>query len=120
MEPITPVPNSKPYVSGVMNLRDHVMPVFDLKEKLDIFMGEIADAGEEKNIVIVDIDGLTTGLKVGEVTGIVTIPVGKIVNPSHFRASLQTDFVFGIGKTDEGSVILLDAMQLCSVDDFLY
>ncbi len=103
-----------------MNLRDHVMPVFDLKEKLDIFMGEIADAGEEKNIVIVDIDGLTTGLKVGEVTGIVTIPVGKIVNPSHFRASLQTDFVFGIGKTDEGSVILLDAMQLCSVDDFLY
>lgn len=117
MDAITPVPNSKPFVAGVMNLRDQVIPVFDLKRKLE-FQEE--GSGNEKNIIVVDVDKVTTGLKVDEVTGIMNFQSDKITTPEMFRGNIPTDYLYGMGQSSDGAIILLDAGELCDPDEILY
>lgn len=117
MDHITPVPNTKPFVSGVMNLRDQVIPVFDLKTRLDMPAGE---KGEEKNIIVMDIDKETTGLKVDEVTGIAALKEEDITPPGEFHGAIPSGYLYGMGKSGGRTVILLDAGEVCGPDEALY
>ncbi len=117
-EPITPVPNTKPFVEGLMNLRDQVIPVFDLKSRLDI-SGCESDA-EERNIIVVEIAKVTTGIKVDDVTGIVALPMSRVSPPKEFYGSVPTNYILGIGRTPDGPMILLDADTLCDPEELLY
>ena len=118
IEPITPIPNTKSFVAGVMNLRDQVVPIFELRDKLGIY--ESDGKGEEKNIIIIDIFKETTGLKVDEVTGIVTLTQGKITSPEMLQGNIPTDYLYGMGQTEEGTVILLNVKDICDPDEVLY
>lgn len=117
MDHITPVPNTKSFVSGVMNLRDQVIPVFDLKTRLDM---PVAEKDEEKNIIVMDIDRETTGLKVDEVTGIATLKEEDITPPGEFHGAIPSSYLYGTGKTGGRTIILLDAEQVCGPDELLY
>ncbi len=118
-EAITRVPNTKPFVRGVMNLRDQVIPVFDLKKKLGITRRETV-AGEEKNIVIIEISKVATGLIVDEVTGIRSFDKSHITSPENFYGSIPSEFLYGIAKAETGSIILLEVMDLCDPTENLY
>lgn len=119
MEIVTPVPNTKDFVDGVMNLRDQIIPVFSLKRRLGMADGN-ASGDTERNIVIVEISKITTGLKVDEVTGIVNIHSKDITTPERFRGGIPTDFLYGIGDTPDGVVILLSSVDICEPEGLLY
>jgi len=118
-EAITRVPNTKPFVKGVMNLRDQVIPVFDLKRKLGIPPGE-KSAGEGKNIVIIEISRVATGLIVDEVTGIRSFDKSHVASPENFYGSIPSEFLHGIAKTETETIILLEVMDLCDPTENLY
>ncbi|MBI4667253.1 MAG: chemotaxis protein CheW [Nitrospinae bacterium] len=115
-EIVTPVPNTKSFVQGVMNLRDQIIPVFDLRRRLGMGSG----GNDEKNVVIIEIGKVTTGLLVDDVKGIVTIAGKDIAPPQQFHGSVPTDFLYGIGRTGEGTIVLLDALDLCDPEELLY
>ncbi len=120
MEAITRVPHAKPFVEGVINLRDQVIPVFNLKKKLRINLNNDSDVGVEKNIIIVEISKVSTGLKVDEVTGIIALRPSMISSPESLSGSIPTDYLDGVGQTEEGALILLDAEDLCDPAELLY
>ncbi len=117
MEPITPVPNTLDFVVGVMNLRDQVIPVFDLKRKLKV---EGAGDAASRNIIVVEIDKSVTGLQVDEVNGIMAIPSGRIESPELFEGTIEIDYLYGLGNTENGAIILLDSDVLCAPDEILF
>ncbi|MBF0171573.1 MAG: purine-binding chemotaxis protein CheW, partial [Nitrospinae bacterium] len=117
MEPITPVPNTHGFVVGVMNLRDQVIPVFDLRKKLRVAGNA---ASEVRNIIVVEIEKSVTGLQVDDVNGIMALPAGRIEPPQLFEGAIETDYLYGLGNTDSGAVILLDAAVLCAPDEILF
>ena len=117
MEPITPVPNTLGFVIGVMNLRDQVIPVFDLKKKLNV-TGDVV--GNGRNIIVVEIDKVVTGLQVDDVNGIMAIPVGRIEPPDLFEGTIETDYLYGLGNTENGAIILLDTTVLCAPSEVLF
>ena len=47
--PVTPIPNTPPYVKGVMNLRGTIVPVIDLRLRLGM---PVADYGPFTVIVV--------------------------------------------------------------------
>jgi len=119
MESITRVPNTKNHVEGVMNLRDQIIPVFNLKKKLDVFTDD--DSGDtEKNIVIVEIEKVATGLKVDEVTGIKALTPSMITSPDSFYGAIPTNFLSGVGQAEEGAIIILNAEDLCDPSEILF
>ena len=62
---VVPVPNSMPYIKGIVNLRSEVIPVYSLKKKFGL-----VDNGVSENTIIIDTKNVKLALEVDEVVEI--------------------------------------------------
>ncbi len=109
MTDITKMPNSPSYIEGVVNLRGRVIPVVNLRKKLG--QAEIEN-DEHSRIMIMDIQGNTTGLIVDAVSEVLRIP-SDIVEPAPAMVTdLNTKYIKGIAKLEERLIILVDLKSL--------
>jgi purine-binding chemotaxis protein CheW len=116
---ITPLPNVSPYLSGVLNLRGEVIPVFSLRKMLHKKEAEILKSEEtNKNcIIILMIKNKKYGMRVDIVNEVVNIPKEKIF-PSPEYSSKEENIeklvsINGIGKiTEEQVVVILDVSSV--------
>jgi purine-binding chemotaxis protein CheW len=107
---ITAVPRTPGYVKGVINLRGQVISVVDLRTKFGM---EPADKTDETCIIVVDISQpngrkLNTGIIVDKVSEVLNIAAENIEPPPSFGASVDHQFILGMGKTGSSVKILLD------------
>lgn len=106
---ITAVPRTPPYVKGVINLRGQVISVVDLRSKFDM---EATQKTDQTCIIVVEIRHgdrkLNTGIIVDHVSEVLEIPSENIEDAPNFGASVDTDFILGMGKMGENVKILLD------------
>ncbi|HSW01184.1 MAG TPA: chemotaxis protein CheW [Sedimentisphaerales bacterium] len=106
---ITAVPQTPHYVKGVVNLRGQVIPVVDLRVKFGMETTEVTD---ETCIIVVETAHetrkLSTGIVVDRVREVLDIRAEAIEEPPAFDASVNTDFILGMGKVGEAVKILLD------------
>ena len=73
---IVPVPLGAQYVKGIIHLREHVIPVYDIKEKFnleDTFEGE-------KQLLIAESHGIKVGIEVDDVIGIISINTDTVLS----------------------------------------
>ncbi len=105
MQRITKVPDVDACILGVINLRGKVIPVVDLRASF--IMGPAHDQ-VRKCIIVVDFEGLETGLIVDEMRDVVYISEENIQEPPATRDYKGKNFVQGIGKLNEEIILLLD------------
>ena len=103
MLPITRVPQSPLCVEGVVNLRGRMIPIVDLRKR---FALDTAEPDKDRRIIVVDLDGRTLGFIVDRVDRVLRID-GGIIEPSP-----DSDYVRGVGKLEQGLLILLDLPSL--------
>lgn len=119
---ITTLPNSPPYIRGVTNLRGSVIPVFDLAKRFDLPGAAIS---KRTCIVVVEAeigqDQTILGLLVDAVSQVREFTPDQVDPPPSFGASLQADFLRGMGKVGSKFVMLLnlDAILLKSQNPIL-
>ena len=106
---ITAVPQTPPYVKGVINLRGQVIPVVDLRMKFGMDTAEVSD---ETCIIVVEISHndqrFQTGIVVDRVMEVLYVE-GKNIEPApQFGGDARTDFILGMGKIGDSVKILLD------------
>ncbi len=109
MVEITSVPNSPDYLEGVINLRGKVIPVVNLRKKFGL-AGKEND--EQSRIMILDIQGITTGLVVDGVSEVLRISSGTVEPPPPMATNISTEFINGIAKLENRLIILLDIDKL--------
>jgi len=113
--PITRMPQTPPYVRGLINLRSSVIPIIDLR--LRFGMPEQA-ATEDSRIMVVDVAGKTIGMIVDAVNQVLRVSTDEIVPSPPAVAGLQCDYLTGLVKIDQRLLILLDIHKLlCSTDE---
>ena len=105
MTDITRVPHTPDYLKGVMNLRGSVLPVFDLKKRLDLPDNAYSD---DARIVIVKVDEVTLGVIVDAVSEVLTIGQENIEPPQVVAGGVIANYLSGIGKINDRLLILLD------------
>ena len=109
MMPVTTIPRTPEFVKGVINLRGKVIPVIDLRLRFEM---EAMDYTERTCIIVVEIDGpggtVMVGIVVDSVSEVLSIKGGDIVDAPTFGIQLNTDYISGMAKTEEGVKILLD------------
>ncbi|MFQ5432135.1 MAG: chemotaxis protein CheW [Nitrospinota bacterium] len=115
---ITRVPNTKNYVTGIMNLRGMVVPVIDAKKKLGF--QENGGRESQRNIIILEHHGLNTGVLVDSVKDIVTFDDTDISPINESLDDISGDCILGIGNTGKQTVLLLDMDRFCSQSDTYY
>lgn len=111
---ITKVPNTPPFVDGVINLRGKVIPVIDLRIKLN--MERIAHNNSTR-IVVVEINETTTGFIVDEVNEVLRIPTNIMEPPPGIVAGVERDYIKAVCKLDDRLLILLDLEKVLSFEE---
>ncbi len=102
---ITPVPNSKPFIKGVMNLRGRIVPVIDLRKVLNM---EDYDDKKDANIIVTKIDDSEIGFLVDGVTEVLW------VNPDEIDSGIKVEeskYFKGVVKKGERLLVLIDVSE---------
>lgn len=106
---ITAVPQTPDYVKGVINLRGQVIPVVDIRT---LFGMEPKEITEETCIIVVEVlqdnRKFNTGVVVDQVSEVLDIKGESIEEAPQLGASVNTDFILGMGKVNDAVKILLD------------
>jgi purine-binding chemotaxis protein CheW len=101
--PVTPVPNSPIYIRGVINLRGKIVPVLDLRSKLDM---PSAEPTSESCIIVVRTQSIEVGVIVDRVREVLDVPEDDVEVPPDI--GIDTTYLLGIGKTHGRVKLLLD------------
>lgn len=105
MMQITRVPNSPNSVEGVINLRGRVIPVIDLRIKLN--MNKI-DYSSDTRIIVVEIKNQTVGFIVDSVKEVLRIPENITESPPEMVSGINSQYITAVGKLEDRLLILLD------------
>lgn len=112
---ITRIPQTPPYVKGVVNLRGKVIPVVDLRLKFGI---EAMDYTDRTCIIVVEIVGtakdIPMGVVVDAVSEVINIRQSDIEETPNFGTRIDTNYILGMAKTNGGVKILLDIDRVLS------
>lgn len=107
--PITSVPRTPEYVKGVVNLRGKVIPVVDLRLRFGM---QKVECTERTCIVVVEIatssGTLLMGTVVDSVSEVLSIKGEDVEETPTFGTQLDTDYILGMAKLENGVKILLD------------
>ena len=113
MMSVTPVPRTPAFVRGVINLRGKVIPIIDLR--LKFAMPAVAQT-EESCIIVVRAQAVAMGIVVDKVSEVLDIATEDIDLPS-FGATVNTDYILGIGKAAGQVKLLLDIDKVLSTNE---
>ena len=111
--PITSVPLLPASIRGVIHLRGTAVPILDLGMR---FRGERTVQTSRTCFVILEVETPTVrkpvGIIVDAVSEVLEIADQNIEPTLNFGADVRLDFLLGIGKLDDGFVLLLDIGRL--------
>ena len=112
MTDITRVPHTPDYITGVINLRGSVLPVVDIKKRLDLPAQTHTD--HTRNI-IVKIDEIIVGMVVDAVSEVLAIDQENIESPDAVVGGVAANFISGVGKLDNRLLILLNLEMIIGI-----
>jgi purine-binding chemotaxis protein CheW len=107
MEHITEVPNSRPYIKGVINLRGKIVPVVSMCRRFGIPETLV---GKSTRIVVVQFQNEGTGIIVDAVEKVTSFR--DIQPPLETNSTLSTLFIDGIGRNEDELVGILNLERL--------
>ena len=114
MVDITKVPQARDFVEGVINLRGHVIPIIDLRKRLQL---EVRKYDRNTRIVVVDVNGNTMGMIVDSVSEVLRLPADTIEPPPEIAAGVNSECIKGVAKLEDRLLILLDLSKVIDISE---
>ena len=108
---VTPVPKAPDFVGGIINMRGKVIPVVDLKNRLNL--GESEETPETR-IMITAIKDKTVGFIVDAVEEVLRIEPDLVEKAPGVATSIDSNYIRGVARTDKGLIIILNVNKLFS------
>jgi purine-binding chemotaxis protein CheW len=113
--PVTEVPNTPRFVEGVINLRGKVVPVIDLRKRLNI---PTIEADKATRIIIIELEKRITGFVVDSVSKVITVPAGSVQGaPDMIMSGVEGEYITGVSRIDDRLVILLDFSKILTAGE---
>lgn len=109
MTHITRVPRTADYYLGVMNLRGSVLPVINLKKRLNL---PDTKQTEDNRIIILRIDDISFGITVDAVSEVTIIDKSNIEPPSSIDTNVEKKFISGVGKYNNRLLITINVKEI--------
>ncbi|MBA2861943.1 chemotaxis protein CheW [Methanococcus maripaludis] len=117
LQDITSIPNTPSYIVGVTNIRGEIMPIIDLRKKLNLFE-DVADEDSEKLVMVVEIDGVPIGILVDSVSDVMQISSEQIEDIEGIKKNASGEYIEGIAKIGNRLIIILDIKNLIDPQEF--
>lgn len=101
---ITSVPNAPEFIKGVINLRGRVIPVLNLRRRLDLPDGTLT---KHSRIMVVESGAKVLGMLVDGVSQVLRLPIASVDEPPG-EVEQAKAYVRGIGKVDSRLIMIMD------------
>lgn len=114
MQEITQIPEVPAYIKGIINLRGKIIPLIDVRLK---FHKDEAPYNDRTCIIVININDISAGLIVDQVSEVCTIQDEDIALPPDNRTGMENRYIKGIGKINNGVTLLLDCEKILTADE---
>ncbi|MDQ8200267.1 chemotaxis protein CheW [Pelagicoccus enzymogenes] len=110
------IPMASNYVEGVANLRGNILPVIDSRARFGLSRSEETD---QTRVLVLDIDGSQTGLRVDQVRQVTRVQSAEEEAPPEVVKGVNEDFLRSVIKLDGGKRIILelDPKAVCRIGE---
>ena len=115
IQPITEIPEVPSYVKGIINLRGKIIPVMDVRVR---FKKEPIQYNDRTCIVVVDVNDISLGLIVDNVSEVLQIAEENIVIPPDINKGMENKYIKEIGKVDNCVNLILSCEKLINDNEF--
>ncbi len=102
---ITRVPQARPHVRGVTNLRGRVLAVVEIRTRMGLTPAEITP---QSRVVVVGVHDRTLGILVDSVSQVVKVPAATVAPAPDEVLSPGADYISGVARWNSRLIILLD------------
>jgi len=111
---ITQVPSAPEFVDGVVNLRGRIIPIIDMRTRLQLPKKE-----HDKNtrIIIIELNNNTIGFIVDAVSEVLRISRDIIEEPPAISKGINAEYITAVAKLEDRLLILLDLERLLTVEE---
>jgi len=106
---VTRLPDAPDYIKGVINLRGIIVPVVDMRLKFRLAKAEY---NALTVMIVLSVGGRVVGMVVDSVSDVVQLAGEQIRAVPEIGATIDRQFLTGIGTLDERMLILLDIERL--------
>jgi len=117
---ITRLPQTPDFIIGVINLRGVIMPVIDMRKKLNL---PWESYGPKACVIVIEFDfeGTETrmGIIVDETNEVVAIPAELISRIPYVNSKIRSEYIEGIAEMDEKIKIILDISKVLKDEEFV-
>ena len=114
MVQVTRVPKSPEFVEGIINLRGQVIPIIDLRKRLNMPHKEY---DKQTRFIVVEIHKLVTGFIVDNVNEVLRIDRNVTEAAPSLISNVSNDFITGIAKLEDRLITLLDLDKILSFEE---
>jgi len=112
LDNITSVPRAPQFVEGIMNLRGNVIPIINLRTKLDMPKKKY---DETTRVIIINLNGSLTGFVVDAVTEVLRTNKKSLeVTPAVIEQNLDMNFIQSICKLQNRMLLIINTTKLLS------
>jgi len=109
----THIPNTPAFLEGVINLRDHIIPVIDGRKRFDL---PVNNNLTDTRIIVLDLENHTVGLVVDAVSEVIHMNTDSI-EPPPVDIGEDNDFLQGVGKHEDRLLILINPQKFLSCSE---
>lgn len=102
------------FIKGVVNLRGIIVPIIDMRIKLELASVEY---NEFTVVIILNVLDRVVGIVVDGVSDVVALSSEQIKPAPEFSDNLEACHVIGLGTLDERMLILMDIEKLVASSD---
>ena len=104
VQQITAVPNVAAYIEGVVTIRDHLLPIINMR----MFFGlENIEINDRARIIIVDLGKMSVGFRVDKVSEVISIARNLIEPPPLIFSDEEAGQIRGVAKLSDGKRLLM-------------
>jgi len=104
VEQITAVPNVADYIEGVVAIRNHLLPIINMR----MFFGlENIQINDQARIIIVDLGQMSVGFRVDKVSEVISISRTVIEPPPLIFSDEEAGQIRGVAKLSDGKRLLM-------------
>lgn len=111
---VTSVPDAPYFFEGVINLRGKILPVVDLRKRLQL---QSAERTKSSRVLVAENGGRVIGLLVDAVSEVRKLPAEAVEPPPEMIAAVGIEYITGVAKAGERLTIFLDMKKILNVED---
>lgn len=112
---ITHMPNTPPYVEGIINLRGKVIPIISMRRRFNLIDIE---SSNQTRVIIMDVAGELLGFTVDSVSEVIRISASEIQpSPSVASGGIGQEYIAGVINHGERLLVLLNLDMMFSNEE---